>query len=204
MSPAAAVASGLVAAALLAVGGGPVALTGTPAVCGVLAGGATVTCLGPSGQEPALTSLEQAPAAGGARDARRAQSGRLTRGQRPGRLKVAHGRYCSRAVRRREGGTSRRHFAPDAWGRPPSTIARHTSASVTGIAQRTLRKWLSSWPLLTSSPLRYRRSPYVPRLDAPRTTPGAPDFSPLSAKSSQPEFGAGNSGNSPLPSAHSW
>ena len=25
---------------------------------------------------------------------------------------MAHGRYCSRAVRRREGGTSRRHFAP--------------------------------------------------------------------------------------------
>jgi hypothetical protein len=39
----------------------------------------------------------------------------LTRCQRAGTLNRAHGRACSRAVRRREGGTSRRHFAPTTW-----------------------------------------------------------------------------------------
>lgn len=107
-----AITPGLIATMLLAVGGGSVALTGmpaSPASCGFLAVRATVTCLWLVGQEPAFTALEQAtararvPAAG-------AES--LTRRQRDGKLRTAHGRDCSRAVRRRGGGTSRRHFAP--------------------------------------------------------------------------------------------
>jgi hypothetical protein len=111
-----AITPGLIATMLLAVGGGSVALTGmpaSPASCGFLAVRATVTCLWLVGQEPAFTALEQAtvrarvPAAG---------AEWLTRRQREGKLRMAQGRYCSRAVRRRGGGTSRRHFAP-----PPSS-----------------------------------------------------------------------------------
>jgi hypothetical protein len=114
--PAVAIASGLVPAALLAAGGGPVALRGMPAPpasSGALAGGAAVACLGPLGQEPAFTALEQAPPAAGVPSANtRRQGGWLTRGRGEGRLSLAHGRDCSRAPRRRGGGTSRRHFAP--------------------------------------------------------------------------------------------
>ena len=80
--PVGAVASSLVAAALLAVGGGPVALRGMPAppaAGGALAGGAAVAGLGPLGQEPAFTTLEQTPPAAGVPAARdRRQSRRLT------------------------------------------------------------------------------------------------------------------------------
>jgi hypothetical protein len=117
--PPTAIASGLVAPALLAVGGGPVALTGmpaSPASCGVLAGRATVPCLGPFGQEPAFTPFEQAtPAAGVATATAEHRAGCLTPSGRERKLRMAHGRTCSRAVRRRGGGTSRRHFAPTTW-----------------------------------------------------------------------------------------
>lgn len=111
-----AVAAGLIAAALLAVGGGPVALRGMPAppaAGGMSAGGAAVAGLGPSGEEPAFTALEQAPPAAGvpAAGARR-QGGWLTRGWGEWRLSLAHGRICSRAVRRRGGDAPRRHLAP--------------------------------------------------------------------------------------------
>ena len=111
-----AITPGLIATMLLAVGGGSVALTGmpaSPASCGFLAVRATVTCLWLVGQEPAFTALEQATVR-----ARVQAAGAewLTRRQREGKLRTAHGRYCSRAVRRRGGGTPRRHFAP-----PPSS-----------------------------------------------------------------------------------
>lgn len=116
LPPAAAIAPGLVPAALPAVGGGPVALRGMPAPpasSGALAGGAAVTCLGPLGQEPVFTALEQAaPAAGVPAATSGRQGGWLTRGRGKGRLRLAHGRDCSRAPRRRGGSTSRRHFAP--------------------------------------------------------------------------------------------
>ena len=108
-------ASGLVAAALSAVLGSPIALPGhpaTPTSSGVLASGATVTSLRPARQEPAFTPLEQAAAAAGMPSTR---AGWLTRQQRRGKLKLAHGRSCSRAVRRREGDASRRPFAPTVW-----------------------------------------------------------------------------------------
>ena len=88
-------------------------LTGLPTAppsCGVLAGGATVTRSRPARQEPAFTPLEQAAAAG----VPTVRVGWLTRQQGPGKLETAHGRSCSRAVRRRERGTSRRPFAPTA------------------------------------------------------------------------------------------
>ena len=117
--PAAAIALGLVPAALFALGGGPVALTGMPAPPapgGVLAGRATVACLGPLGQEPGFTAFEQATAASRVPTARAGQgAGWLTLRQGEERLSMAHGRNCSRAVRRREGDTSRRHFAPTRW-----------------------------------------------------------------------------------------
>jgi hypothetical protein len=115
LSPATTVASGLFAAAFFAVGGGPVVLCGmpaTPVASVALAGGAAVSCLGVSWQEPAFTALEQAPpaakvpVAGGV-----GQDGRLTRGWCERRLNLAHGRACSREVRRRGGDTSRRPFA---------------------------------------------------------------------------------------------
>src|ERR1017187_10102881 len=56
-----------------------------------------------------FTTFEQTTVAAGVPTAR---WGRLTRQQCAGKLRMAHGRDCSRAVRRREGGTSRRHFAP--------------------------------------------------------------------------------------------
>ena len=114
--PAAAIASGLVPAALFAVGGGPVVLTGMPAppaLGGALAGRATVACLRPLGQEPTFTAFEQATSAAGVPPARASQgAGWLTLRQCEGKLSMAHGRVFSRAVRRRGGGTSRRHIAP--------------------------------------------------------------------------------------------
>src|SRR5271166_5176439 len=80
----------------------------SPALCGNLASCAAITSLGPRGQKPAFTTFEQAPAATGVPTA---GAGWLTGQQRVGKLETAHGRYCSRAVRRREGGTSRRHLA---------------------------------------------------------------------------------------------
>ena len=174
----AAVASGLVAATLLAAGRGPVALRGTPAppaAGGGLTGGAAVTRLGASRQEPAFTALEQAPPAAGVPATGGARQGeRLTRRGGAARLKLAHGRDCSRTVRRRGGGTSRRHFAL-----PPSTertaIPQHTPLSVHAVdhlcqepraagetkpkprstgrrmAQLALRKWLCLWLLLTDA-----------------------------------------------------
>ena len=88
----AAMASGLVAAVLLAVGCGPVALTGQPApptASGVLADRATVACLGSTRQKPAFTSFEQAAATAGMPTARTKW---LTRHQRAGKLRMAHGR----------------------------------------------------------------------------------------------------------------
>lgn len=104
--------SGLVAAVFLAVLGRPIALPGhpgAPASRGVLASRATVAGLGLARQEPAVTPLEQAAAATRVPTVR---AGWLTRQQRPGKLETAHGRSCSRAVRRREGDASRRPFAP--------------------------------------------------------------------------------------------
>jgi len=166
----AAMASGLVAAALLAVGGGPVALTGQPAPpasCSILAGRATVACLGPTGQEPAFTPFEQTATAVGMPTTK---AGWLTQHQGAGKLEMAHGRNCSRAVRRREGCTSRRPFAPTAGMASVGNRAARTSqitcsdsclprregqrgpkprSTNRGMAQLALRKWLSPWPLLT-------------------------------------------------------
>jgi hypothetical protein len=106
-----AIASVLVSTAFLALVAGPVALVGIPDLpgsCGFLASFAAITSLGPAGQEPAFTTFEQASAA---TRVPTAGAGWLTGQQRVGKLETAHGRYSSRAVRRREGGTSRRHFA---------------------------------------------------------------------------------------------
>ena len=73
---AAAITSGLLPTVLFAVGGRPVALTGMPAPPasgGMLAGRATVACLGPLGQEPTFTSFEQATSAAGVPPARAGQ-----------------------------------------------------------------------------------------------------------------------------------
>jgi hypothetical protein len=51
----------------------------------------------------------------------------LTRHQRAGKLDKAHGRYCSRAVRRREGDTSRRYLAPTTWTPLAQNAAAYTS-----------------------------------------------------------------------------
>jgi hypothetical protein len=112
LAGAAAMASGLVAAVLSTVAGGAIASGGepaAPAACGGLTGGATVAGLGPARQEPSLASLEQATAAAGMPAT---GSGRLTRDQGVVRLVTAHGRRCSRVVRRRGGDASRRPFAP--------------------------------------------------------------------------------------------
>jgi hypothetical protein len=107
-------ASGLVASVLSAVGGCSIVLPGHPAAPasrGILASRATIAGLGLARQEPAFTPLEQASPAAGMPSAPRRW---LTRQQRPGKLETAHGRSCSRAVRRREGEISRRPFAPTA------------------------------------------------------------------------------------------
>jgi len=165
--------SGLLSASFLALDGGPVALPGmpvTPVRRSFLASRAAVTSLGPRRQEPAFTTFEQTATAARVPAAKAAW---LTRCQRAGKLNRAHGRTRSRAVRRREGDTSRRYFAPTTWtplvqapaadtcqitcdtsnvrgdagawskGRP---MPRSTDR---GMAQLALRLWLSSWPLLT-------------------------------------------------------
>jgi hypothetical protein len=80
-----AIAPGLVPATLLAVGTGPVALGGMPAAPvsgGVSAGKTAVAGLGPLGQEPSFTALEQAAAAPGVpAPGTGGQGGRLTRGR---------------------------------------------------------------------------------------------------------------------------
>ena len=142
----------------------------SPALCGNLASCAAITSLGPRGQKPAFTTFEQAPAATGGPTA---GAGWLTGQQRVGKLETAHGRDSSRAVRRREGGTSRRHLAlndsasrraqpSDTYksdylpcitlardGRMGSTrepLSRSTNRQMAHVAPR---KWLSSWSLLT-------------------------------------------------------
>jgi hypothetical protein len=92
LADSAAIASGLVAAALSAVAGGAITASGqpaAPAACGGLADGATVAGLGAARQEPALATLEQAAAAVGMPAP---GSGSLTRDQGVGRLGTAHGR----------------------------------------------------------------------------------------------------------------
>jgi hypothetical protein len=107
-------ASGLFSAAFLALGGGSISLTGMPgppAIRGFSTSRAAIASLGPGRQEPAFAIFKQAPATARVPTAK---TGWLTWRQRAGTLKWAHGRASSRAVRRREGGTSRRHFAPTA------------------------------------------------------------------------------------------
>jgi hypothetical protein len=106
-----AIASALLSPAFLALFAGSIDLVGMPnlpASCSNLAVCAAITSLGKAGQKPAFTTFEQAPVATGVPTA---GTGWLTVQQSVGKLESAHGRYCSRAVRRREGGTSRRHFA---------------------------------------------------------------------------------------------
>jgi hypothetical protein len=189
--PAAAVASGLVTAALLAVGGGPVALRGVPpppAAGGVPAGGTAVPCLGPPGQEPALAALEQAAAAAGvpAPPARR-RCQQLTHGRWGWRLHLAHGRVCSRAVRRRGGDAPRRQLVAPTRTELSSAIERHAQSNVLGpgqrchvetgrgrrepkprsanrgVAQPALREWLTPWPRATTGTPRSVGSPGVIR-----------------------------------------
>ena len=171
LSPTAAIAPGLVAAALSAVGRGPVALRGMPpppAAGGVPAGGAAVPGLGLLGQEPTLAALEQAAAAAGvpAPPARR-QGQPLTHGRGGWRLNLAHGRDCSRAVRRRGGDAPRRQLVAPTRTELSSAIERHAQGNVLdpgrrchvetgrgrrgpkprsadrGVAQPALREWLS-------------------------------------------------------------
>ena len=168
-----ATASGLLSASFLALNGGPVALTGMPvppALRGFLASRAAVTSLGPRRQEPAFTTFKQTAMAARVPTAKAVG---LTRHQRAGKLDKAHGRDCSRAVRRREGDTSRRYLAPTTWTPLAQDAAAYTSqitcsnshlpgmrgvgkgrpkprSTDRGMAQLALRKWLSSWPLLQS------------------------------------------------------
>jgi hypothetical protein len=110
-----ATASGLFPAAFLASLGGSISLTGmprSPVFGGFSASGTAITSLWPRRHEPAFAILKQAPATARVPTAKAAW---LTRRQRAGTLKWAQGRTSSRAVRRREGGTSRRHFAPTTW-----------------------------------------------------------------------------------------
>jgi hypothetical protein len=129
--PTAAVASRLVAPALFPLSGGPVTLRGTPAppsLRRVLASRTTEPSLGPIGQEPAFTPFEQTTVAARVPAARPGQgAGRLTLGREDGKLRMAHGRYCSRAVRRRVGGYYRRHDSPTRWLSPVGNPAAHTS-----------------------------------------------------------------------------
>jgi hypothetical protein len=108
-------ASSLFSAAFLALDGSSVSLTGVPGpptLRGFPTGMAAITSLRPSGQEPAFAIFKEASATARVPTMDAAW---LTRRQRAGTLKWAHGRVSSRAVRRREGGTSRRYFAPTAW-----------------------------------------------------------------------------------------
>ena len=175
-------ASGLLSAAFLALDGSSVSLAGVPGPPmpgGFSTSRATVTSLGPRRQEPAFAIFKQAPATARVPTAKAAW---LTRRQRAGTLKWAHGRTSSRAVRRREGGTSRRHFAPTTWTplvQAPAADTCQLTCSIShmrqdaracrkgrpmprstdrGMAQLALRQWLSSWPLLTAG------VPFIPFL----------------------------------------
>src|SRR5579863_5118874 len=108
-------ASGLFSAAFLASDGGSISLTGvprSPEFRGLSTSKAAITSLGPGRQEPAFAIFEQASATARVPTAKTVW---LTRCQRTGTLKWAHGRTSSRAVRRREGDTSRRYLAPTTW-----------------------------------------------------------------------------------------
>ncbi len=110
-----AMASGLFSTAFLALDGSSISLAGMPgppAHCGFSTSRAAITSLGPRGQEPAFAIFKQASATARVPTAKAAW---LTPRPRAGTHKWAHGRDSSRAVRRREGGTPRRHFAPTAW-----------------------------------------------------------------------------------------
>jgi hypothetical protein len=110
-----ATASGLFPAAFLASVGGSISLTGMPrppVLGGFSTSGTAITSLWPRRHEPAFAIFKQAPATARVPTAKIA---RLTQRQRAGKLNMAHGRVRSRAVRRREGGTSRRYLAPKKW-----------------------------------------------------------------------------------------
>jgi hypothetical protein len=110
-----ATALGLFSPAFLAMAGGSISLTGMPGPPvrrSLLTSRAAITSLGPRWQEPAFAVFQEASATARVPTAKAAW---LTRCQRAGTLNRAHGRACSRAVRRREGGTSRRYFAPTTW-----------------------------------------------------------------------------------------
>jgi hypothetical protein len=114
-SPPLAMALGLLSSAFLALDGGSISLTGMPGppVCrSFLTSRAAITSLGPRCQEPAFAVFKEAPATARVPTAKAAW---LTQRQRAGTLNRAHGRACSRAVGRREAGTSRRYFAPTTW-----------------------------------------------------------------------------------------
>lgn len=176
LASAAAIASGLVAAALLAMGGGPVPLRGVPAppaLRGPSAGEATVAGLGPTRQEPAFTPFEQAaPAARMAAVTAGRTAERLTPRRRAARLSQAHGRDDSRALRRRGGDAPRRPLAPTGDQPDVSDRAPHPAqgtgagsgvpcphgrdrnepklrSASRAVAQLALRKWPTSWPRLT-------------------------------------------------------
>jgi hypothetical protein len=130
-----AMASSLLSAAFFALGGGSISLTGMPgppAIRGSSTCRAAIASLGPGRQEPAFASFKQAPAAARVPTAK---TGWLTWRQRAGTLKWAHGRTSSRAVRRREGGTSRRHFAPTAGTTLVQNLAVDTCQLTCGTSQ---------------------------------------------------------------------
>ena len=130
-----AMASSLFSAAFLALGGGSISLTGMPgppAIRGASTCRAAIASLGPGRQEPAFAIFQQAPTAARVPTAR---TGGLTWRQRARTLKWAHGRTSSRAVRRREGGTSRRHFAPTPWTPLVQNLAVDTCQLTCGASQ---------------------------------------------------------------------
>jgi hypothetical protein len=121
------IASGLIAAALPAVGSGSVMLSGmpaSPAPCSLLAVRAAITCLRLAGQVPTFAAFEEATATAGVPGA---GAEWLTRRQCQRKLRMAHGRDHSRVVRRRGGGTSRRHFAPLSSSSSVGDPSAHTS-----------------------------------------------------------------------------
>src|SRR6185312_4528031 len=86
-----------------------------------------------------------------------ARAARLTRRQRAGTLKWAHGRSSSRVVRRREGRTSRRYLAPTTWTPLVQAPASDTCQLTRGISHvrgdegtwsdgRPFRdRWIAEW-----------------------------------------------------------
>ncbi len=138
-----ATASGLFSAAFLASLGGSISLTGMPrppVLGGFSTSGAAIASLWPRRHEPAFTIFKQAPATARVPTTTPAW---LTRRQRAGTLKWAHGRTSSRAVRRREGGTSRRHFAPTTW--TPLVQARALNTCQLTCSISTVRGDAATW-----------------------------------------------------------